>query len=242
MRYRSLLALPILILSWYLEPGRAVAQPAVLSYLQVSPYEGHPGDPVFVMGAGLPPNSKELLTMACPDAGDAGPNYVSIGGPTTDAHGRFVGFNKLHAVTPPNLAAPLHCLVYASVGASDFGPDIKGQYIVLPPRQRANTCAINICRIKVVTSPVRVRFGVLERIAIHDAGWPGAVASILLHYTGGKQEVRRVRLNYQGAAFLRLPIRVRVKPHVKPLKVAVRVRLQLGTMRGGGGSSFFVVH
>lgn len=240
MRYR-LLALPILIISWYLDPGRAVAQSVGPSYLQVSPYEGHPGDTLFVMGAALPPNSKEILTMACPEATDAGPNYITVPGPKTDAHGRFVDF-KMHAVSPVNLSAPLACTLYASSGANLFGPDIRAHYLVLPPHQRLNNCAIHVCGIQVKTVPVRVRYGVLERIIIHDAGWPGAFASILLHYTGGRQEYRKVQLDYHGAAFVRWPIRVHVAPHARPVKVAVHVHLQLGPDGGGEVSSFFVVH
>lgn len=240
MRYR-LLALPVLILSWYLDPGRAIAQSVGPSYLQVSPYEGHPGDPIMVMGAGLPANSQEVLTMACPDAIHPSPNFVIVPGPKTDSQGRFVGF-KMHTVTPVNLTAPLTCTLYASVGANDFGPVIRPTYLVLPPRQRLNSCAIRICGIHVKSTPVRVRYGVQERVIIHDPGWPGAFASVLLHYTRGRSAFRRAKLDYHGAAFVHVPIQVRVPPRGRPLKVAVSVHLQLGPHAGGGGSSFFVVH
>jgi hypothetical protein len=240
MRYR-LIALPVIILSWYLDSGRAIAQPVATSYLQVSPYEGHPGAPIIVMGAGLPRNTKEVLMIACPDALHPGPNVVIEPGPRTDSQGSFVGF-KMRGVTPVNLTAPLTCTLYASVGASGFGPDIRPTYLVLPPHQPLNNCAIHICHIHVKSTPIRVRYGVQERVIIHDPGWPGAFASILLHYTGRPSVTRKVQLDIHGAAFLHLPVQVHVPPHGKPLKVAVSVHLQLGGHTGGGGSSFFVVH
>lgn len=240
MRYRSIFVLPILALTWF--PERAVAQTTtVTSYLQVTPYEGHPGDPLFVMGAGFKPGAQEQVTMACPDALSAGPNYVSVIGPKTDSHGRFVRF-KMHSVAPTGLTTPMSCTIYASVGTSYFGPDIRPHYLVLPPHQRLDPCAMHICGVKVKARPLHARYGLLEQIAIHDPGWPGAFVSVGLRYGKYHQEFRRVSLDYQGSASLRWLIHVHVASPQKAMKVAVTARLRLGSNAGSGVSSFFVVH
>lgn len=240
MRFRVLIVLSLFALSY--SPQRASAQIGV-SYLKLAPQEGHPGAPLFVTGAGFKPGASEVLTMACPSAltvsspGD----YEVQAGPTADAQGRFVGF-KMNAVAPPNLTLPLPCTVYANVGNSQFGPDIRGHYLLIPPRQKVDSHATHIYGVRVSATPVRVRTGFLERITVRDDLWPGAHVSVGLHYAGNHQDVRRAQLDFAGSTYVRWPVRVHVAPHSRPMRVAVTVHLQLGPAGGGGTSSFYVVH
>src|SRR5689334_7910481 len=70
---------------------------APMSYLVVTPSQGHSGDTFYISGAGFPPRTHLYIIMACPSLFDNSArvygNYkVQLDGPTTDNNGQFLAY------------------------------------------------------------------------------------------------------------------------------------------------------
>src|SRR5947209_20354302 len=77
------------------KPSSAQAQRSLIAV----PAEGHTGDTLYLSGSGYKPNTQLVITLACPDwFYSPHGNVEAISGPVTDAHGRFVRFDKLRAM------------------------------------------------------------------------------------------------------------------------------------------------
>jgi hypothetical protein len=232
------------LLVLFLQPAPSgFAQSFGVSYLKVAPIEAHPGSLLYLTGANLPRNTQEFVTVACPSALDAGPNFESFQGPTSDSHGRFVGFG-FRAITPAGNSAqwPPVCTVYVTVGSNYFGPDIPAKFIIRPTGQKLDTCAVHICGVKVHAAPLQAKTGWYEQITIRDPLWPGAKATVSLKYPQGQAVSRITHLDYDGSASLRWPVTARVAAGGHSLKATIGVHLQLGTITGAGQTHFTVVH
>ncbi|MDQ2745608.1 MAG: hypothetical protein M3Z66_25415 [Chloroflexota bacterium] len=241
MRYQLLVPmLPLLAL--FMQPHGVVGQTTGVSYVKVSPIEGHPGSTFYLTGGNLLPNQQDTVTIACPYI-MPGADIETKGGVKTDAHGRFIRFS-MQAITPtfPGPKAQAICTLYVSDGANPFGPVIPAKYIIRPPGMKLDSCAAHICGVRVKVAPITARAGQFEKIVVNDALWPGAKATIGLRYGQQQSQFRSVRLDYNGAASVLWPVHVRLPASASSLKATVSVRLQLGVISGKGQKSFTVVH
>lgn len=210
------------------------------SFLVAAPYEGHPGDPIYLTGWGLQPNHEEIITVACPSwaqafAGGAS-NYSVITGPTTDKHGNFRNFR----ITAPDIHGQSGCQIYADDRSNQFGPDIPATYSILPMGQKLDRCARTICVTMNVTS-ARSHARRAQAIVLHarTGEWPGAHVSVSLlvpprtpiHYTS--------TLNLHGSATITVPPNPGIS---SPSPVTIRALLHLGPYSGSATTRATLVH
>lgn len=205
------------------------------------PQQGHLGDPIWLSGAGFPPRSLELLTVVCPrfQQGTQPLGEVFKGGPTTDARGRFKGF-QLNVAPLTQVTHPVVCTIYASVGTQPFGPAVKPTYTLLPADRPLDRCEIRMCHVGVVPSPRRVRAGLQESIEVRD-GWPGALADITVSCPGHPPVRARTSLDWEGRAMTRLDAHCQPAKSGGSVGASVRVHLSFAQVTGSGSARFTVV-
>jgi hypothetical protein len=217
----------------------ASAQSPLLSVVLVRPVHIHPGDPVWVSGAGFPAGQqvKEVYD-ACPDVFSGAPASVNgVGGPLADAHGQFKGF-AFHPTSDQTVSGPELCTIYATVGNNPF-PDIAGRFYFLPPNQRLDRCDRLMCGVKISPHPRQVHSGLREDIQIAGA-WPGARADVTVTFPGIPPQKRSVVLDWKGSGLTRIPVNVHLGTGAV-VKVRVRAQLHLGETAGNAFGNFSVV-
>lgn len=212
------------------------------SILVAAPVEGHSGDPIYLSGAGFPPNYSPFITMVCPNwqtAAQYGNIEVTYHGPHTDAHGSFSGFkfSALHL----HYFKSLGCVIYAQIGANPFGVQFPATYNILPPDAPLPYCWRHIC-IRVTATPRRVRSGQVETVDIRPLSvtypWPGARAAIRVSYPGATGHNKTLTLSIHGNGHVSFPAPAAPRDL---LRATIKVSAHLGAWTGVGSGQFTVV-
>ncbi|MBV9281201.1 MAG: hypothetical protein JOZ41_14055 [Chloroflexi bacterium] len=216
---------------------RATASPQQ-PRLIVAPTEGHPGDVIYLSGGGFPPHTRLDIRGGCGGRGSGSVLVshgaaVAIPGPTTDGHGQFVAYNGLTFKGTP----PSRCTVQASLPAGKASGKTlaSASYTVVAPGRPLGVCAAHMC-LTVSAVLVRLTSGVQGNVAIK--GWPGALAGVTVARPGSKSEHMQIRLDWEGAATLRLKVAPGLRKGVAE-RVAVSARL--GRVTGSASAHFVVV-
>jgi len=235
--------LPFLLLVVLLPGVSPAAADQGVSYLVASPSQGHSGDTFYLSGVNLEPNQQLYILMTCPLWSDPSVakyhNEVLLAqppnGPMTDAQGDFAGF-KVKALQLSHLTHS-GCYLYETAGGySGYGPEIPGQYAILPGK--LNRCATSICNTVLSSLPVSARAGSYERVSIHQGAWPGAKVDVTVSYHGLPLQHIRGSLDVRG----NLTIRIRIPEQAGSRSLAhVWATLWLGRFRGTTKASAFRV-
>lgn len=208
------------------------------SGLRVFPYEGRPGNTLYVSGYGLQPNTQLYILFACPNYQEAGVNLRIIPpprGPKTNATGEFAGW----AMKVPHLTHVVSsgCLIYAEDGEQQFyGPTQLGLYYVLGPRDPIQPCDTRIC-VTITPSPKKVKSGRVENVDVQ--AWAGAMADVTVWYPGYTQVTQSVKLDWNGSGRVRVPV---PRDMQDTSHVRITVHCRLGNVTGDRKATFAVVH
>jgi hypothetical protein len=223
-----------------------VARPAgaynVASGLRVFPYEGRPGNTLYVSGFGLNPNTKLYILIACPNFQEEKNGNLRIipppFGPKTDGAGQFTGWH----MQAPKLVGLVSsgCTVYAqdstTTGGAGYGPTQLGSYYILGPSNPLLPCDRHIC-VTATPTPKRVKSGRIENVDVQ--GWAGATADVTVAYPGYPNVVQRKKLDWNGSGRVRVPV---PKDMQDTSHVRITVHCQLGPVTGNTKAEFTVVH
>ena len=209
------------------------------SALRVFPYEGRPGNTLFVSGYGLKPATQLYILFACPNFSEAQSGNLRIIapplGPRTNSAGEFSGW----PMKVPKLVHLISsgCFVYAEDGDQQFyGPTQLGLYYILGPKDPIQPCDRRIC-VQITPTPKRVKSGRVENVDVQ--AWAGARADVTVAYPGFPAVVQSVKLDWNGSGRVRVPV---PKAMQDTSHVRITVHCRLGTVTGNRRAEFTVVH
>ena len=205
-------------------PHRVTA--STLPQLIVAPAQGHPGDAIFLSGAGFGTNRTVSVDVRC--GADA---RMSVTSTRADRAGHFVGIRvALHRA-----AFAGRCSFSAASSASPATRSRGAAYRVVPPGSPLSACSVRMC-LHVQAFLVRLQNGARGNIIV--SGWPGATADITIARTETGAKYNRLRLNWRGVGTLS----TRIAPGLlKGLQARVFVRARLGTISGRRITPFHVM-
>ena len=205
-------------------PHRVTA--STLPQLIVAPAQGHPGDAIFLSGAGFGANRTVTVGIGCGSGA-----RTSVASVHADRAGRFVGLRV--SVHPASFAG--RCSFSAATSASPAVHTRGSTYTVVPPGRPLAACSIRMC-LRVQAFLVRLQNGARGNVII--SGWPGATADITIARTQSGAKFHRLRLNWRGVGTLS----TRIAPGLlKGLQARVFVSARLGTVSGRRTTPFHVM-